>query len=64
VSKKPTEASVRRKGQIQSKTPQDTAFRRWLEEQLHQKYDDILNEPIPDDLLSLLKPEDREDRSK
>ena len=57
MSKRPTEESVQRKGK--SKTPQDAAFRRWLEEQLHQKYDPVLDESIPDDLLSVLKPDDR-----
>jgi hypothetical protein len=59
VSKKPTEASVQRKGKAKSKTPQDAAFRRWLEEQLHEKYDAVLDESIPDDLLSVLKQDER-----
>lgn len=58
MSKKPTEASARGKGKAKARSPQDTAFRRWLEEQLHHKYDQVLDEPIPDDLLSLLKPDD------
>jgi hypothetical protein len=46
-----------------SDQPSDDAFRSWLERQLHKKYDDILEEPIPDDLLALLgtpKPEQPE----
>lgn len=56
-SKKPTEKSSQRKGK--SKTPKDAAFRRWLEEQLHQKYDAVLEEPIPDDLLAMLKQDEK-----
>jgi hypothetical protein len=57
VSKKPPEASARGKGRPKARTPQDSAFRRWLEGQLHQKYDPVLDEPIPEELLSVLKPE-------
>ena len=61
MSKKPTEVSDMSQGKSRgkSKTPQDAAFRRWLEGQLHEKYDPVLEESIPDDLLSVLKQDDR-----
>jgi hypothetical protein len=34
--------------------PLDAGFERWLDRQLHDLYDPILNEPIPDDLARLL----------
>ena len=58
MSKKPTDETVRHKGKAKSKASQDPAFRRWLEEQLHQKYDPVLQEAIPNELLSLLKPDE------
>jgi hypothetical protein len=57
VSKKPTTSSTPRKGR-KSEPTQDESFRRWLEQQLHKKYDAVLEEPVPDELLSLLRPED------
>jgi hypothetical protein len=36
------------------------AFDLWLKRGLHQIYDDVTNEPIPDDLLKLIE----EDRKK
>lgn len=57
MSKKPVDPPAGGKGKAKPRAPQDAAFRRWLEGQLHDKYDAVLNEPIPDDLLSVLKPE-------
>ena len=39
--------------------PVVAAFDIWLQRSLHQLYDDIAREPIPDDLLKLIE-EDRE----
>lgn len=41
------------------KTP-DQAFDLWLKRGLHQLFDDVANEPIPDELLKLIE-EDRKD---
>jgi hypothetical protein len=42
-----------------SRSP-DKAFDIWLNRGLHQLFDDIANEPVPDELLRLIE----EDRSK
>jgi hypothetical protein len=42
------------------KPPPDAAFELWLQRGLHRLYDDIANEPIPDELLRLIE----EDRKK
>jgi hypothetical protein len=39
--------------------PADAAFDVWLNRGLHQLFDDVANEPIPDELLKLIE-EDRE----
>jgi Anti-sigma factor NepR len=39
------------------------AFDIWLQRGLHQLYDSVAKEPIPDDLLRLIE-QDRADRSK
>ncbi len=39
------------------------AFDIWLQRGLHQLYDSVAKEPIPDDLLKLIE-QDRSDRSK
>ena len=41
----------------------DEAFDIWLQRGLHQLYDSVAKEPIPDDLLKLIE-QDRSDRSK
>lgn len=41
----------------------DEAFDIWLQRGLHQLYDSVAKEPIPDDLLKLIE-QDRTDRSK
>jgi Anti-sigma factor NepR len=40
--------------------PVDAAFDLWLQRGLHQLYDDVTREPIPDELLKLIQ----EDRKK
>jgi len=40
-------------------TEKDTAFGMWLKRGLHQLFDDVANEPIPEELLRLIE-EDRE----
>lgn len=41
------------------KPPVDKAFDTWLQRGLHDIFDDVAREPIPDDLLKLIR-EDRE----
>lgn len=33
----------------------DAAFDRWLKEQLHRLYDEVLSEDIPDEMLRLIE---------
>ncbi|MGI4745433.1 MAG: NepR family anti-sigma factor [Janthinobacterium lividum] len=37
----------------------DSAFDQWLQRGLHQMFDDVANEPVPEDLLKLIQ-DDRE----
>lgn len=37
----------------------ETAFDKWLTRSLHQMFDDVAREPIPDELLKLIE-DDRE----
>jgi len=37
----------------------DSAFDQWLQRGLHQMFDDVANEPVPEDLLKLIE-DDRE----
>ena len=39
----------------------DAAFDVWLERGLHQMFDDVAREPVPDDLLKLIQ-QDRENK--
>lgn len=39
----------------------DSAFDLWLKRGLHKLFDDVANEPIPEDLLRLIE-EDREQK--
>ena len=47
-------ASRRRRG-----SPTEPAFDAWLKRGLHQMFDDVANEPIPEELLRLIE-EDRD----
>lgn len=38
-----------------SRDPGDAAFDRWLQRELARLYDQTLSEPVPDELLKLLK---------
>ncbi|GBQ13620.1 NepR family anti-sigma factor [Swaminathania salitolerans] len=40
----------------------DSPFDIWLKRGLHQLFDDVANEPIPEELLRLIE-EDRDDRT-
>lgn len=40
----------------------DNPFDIWLKRGLHQLFDDVANEPIPEELLRLIE-EDRDDRT-
>ncbi|CUW46731.1 hypothetical protein IFJ82_11835 [Novacetimonas hansenii] len=42
-----------------SKNSSDDAFELWLKRGLHQLFDDVANEPVPDELLRLIE-NDRE----
>ncbi|MCG4253158.1 NepR family anti-sigma factor [Acetobacter tropicalis] len=44
----------------ESKKTSDQAFDLWLKRGLHQLFDDVANEPIPEELLKLIE-EDRRD---
>ena len=35
--------------------PPETAFDLWLNRGLHQLFDDVANEPVPDELLKLIQ---------
>ena len=37
------------------KRPADKAFDTWLQRGLHEIFDDVAREPIPDDLLKLIQ---------
>lgn len=41
-------------GQSSKSTAADSAFDLWLNRGLHQLYDDVAREPIPEDLLKLI----------
>ena len=46
----------RKKSQApQQSRPVDAAFDLWLNRGLHQLFDDVANEPIPDELLKLIE---------
>lgn len=40
---------------LPSRSKQERAFNRWLNDQLRKKYDPVLDETIPDELLALLR---------
>ncbi len=44
--------------------PVDAAFDVWLQRGLHQLYDDVAREPIPDELLKLIQENRDESRDK
>lgn len=51
---------TQRKGKSEPGTPKksqpaDSAFDIWLNRGLHQLFDDVAREPIPDDLLKLIE---------
>ncbi len=39
----------------QQSRPVDAAFDLWLNRGLHQLFDDVANEPVPDELLKLIE---------
>ena len=39
--------------------PTDAAFDIWLNRGLHQLFDDVANEPIPDELLRLIEDDEQ-----
>ncbi len=38
----------------------DTAFDQWLNRGLHQLFDDVAKEPVPDELLKLIEDDKRQ----
>jgi hypothetical protein len=56
--KQPKDKSVTKPPAKSTKT--EAAFDMWLQRGLHQLFDSVANEPIPDDLLRLIE----EDRKK
>ena len=40
--------------------PTDTAFDIWLNRGLHQLFDDVASEPLPEELLKLIKGDEQE----
>jgi hypothetical protein len=58
-AKKPSaETDSKRAGKGAAPTKGDAAFDLWLKRGLHKIYDDVANEPIPEELLRLIE-EDR-----
>lgn len=43
-------------------SPTDPIFDRWLERKLHELFDAVAHEPIPDDLIQLIVTLDQKDR--
>lgn len=43
----------------ESRKKRDKAFDLWLKRGLHQMFDNVVNEPVPEELLKLIQ-EDRE----
>ena len=41
-------------GAPKRKRKTDTAFEQWLQRGLHQLFDDVANEPVPDELRKLI----------
>ena len=41
-------------GASKRKRKADTAFEQWLQRGLHQLFDDVANEPVPDELRKLI----------
>lgn len=41
----------------QKSSPSDSAFDKWLNRGLHELFDDVMKEPVPPELLKLLKSE-------
>jgi hypothetical protein len=60
-SKDSGDEPARRMGRDEGEKPE--AFDIWLQRGLHQLYDSVANEPIPDELLKLIE-QDKSDRSK
>jgi len=54
-ARKNTDASAARPARRRADgRPVDQAFDTWLQRELHQMYDKVAREPIPDDLLKLI----------
>lgn len=46
-----------------AKPPTEKPFDMWLQKQLHAMYDEITNEPLPDDLLNLIESDAKKTKS-
>ena len=66
MAKHPTEPPGGSSADPSRAAPEDDAFTpwlRWLERSLHQRFDAVVAEPIPEDLLRLIE-EDRPERER
>lgn len=48
-------------GQARRRNALDAGFDRWLNKQLHQIYDPVLSEAVPEDMMRLLEELDQSD---
>ena len=47
------------RAKMRAAAPSERPFDLWLQKQLHAMYDEIANEPLPDDLLDLIETDAR-----
>lgn len=59
MTKQPPKPPLMPGGPSKPKVPADKAFDTWLTRGLHQIFDDVAREPIPDNLLKMIE-DDRE----
>ena len=51
-----TDKKERSQGKSSNKSrPTDSAFDRWLNRGLHELFDDVMKEPVPDELLKIVQ---------
>ena len=52
-----------KEGRVSGEHATSAAFDKWLERKLHDMFDSVTNEPIPDDLLKVIAELDKTDQS-
>jgi hypothetical protein len=52
---KPLKDGARESARDKTKSATERPFDLWLQKQLHAMYDEIANEPLPEDLLKLIE---------